>query len=152
MRRCAGLAARRGGWTSPWRRVGSCVGLDGRLDLNGNWGTRLEKSDVPDANARRCAGIKTEVIQRAPADCVGVLVLRKGFAIPTRRIRGLIEVPGRAAISGIALGAVMRPARMLRRSMEIDVRQTWLPNWKHNFKGLNGAIQVHVKESILIVP
>ena len=120
--------------------------------MNGNWGTRLEKPDVADADRWWRAGIKAEVIQRAPADCVGILVLRKGFAIPSRRIRGLIEAPGCAAISSISLGTVLRPARMLRRSVESDIRQTWLENWKHNFKRLNGTVQVHVKQSVLIVP
>ena len=150
------LAARRRGRTRPWRRVGSwcrCrVGPNGSLDLNGNWGTRLEKPDVPDADRWWRAGIKAEVIQRSPADRVGILILRKGFAIPSRRIRGLIEAPGCAAKPGIVLGSVMRPARMLRRSVETDIRQTWLETWKHNFKGLNGAIQIHVKECVLIVP
>src|SRR5262249_26501710 len=93
-----------------------------------------------------------EVVQCAPANRIGILVLRKGFAIPSHRIRGLIETPGCAAIPSISLGTVMRPARMLRWSVETDIRQTWLENWKHNFKGLNGAVQIHVKESVLIVP
>jgi hypothetical protein len=150
------LPTKRGSWASPgrWERswCWCCVGLRGSLDLNGNWGARLEKPDVADADRWWCAGIEAEVIQRSPADRVGILVLRKGFAIPSRRIRGLIEAPGCAAIPGVALGTVMRPARMLRRSVETDIRQARLETWKHNFKGLNGAIQIHVKESVLIVP
>jgi hypothetical protein len=34
--------------------------------------------------------------------------------------------------------------------MEIDIR--WGPPWDDNLEGLDGAIQVHVKDGILIVP
>ncbi len=82
--------------------------------------------------------------------------MRKGFCIPSRRKRRLNEidgkVPGSAAISGIADGAIVRPSRMLRRCMEFGVVYSRLEPWKNNLEGLNGTIQVLIIDGILIMP
>ena len=36
--------------------------------------------------------------------------------------------------------------------MKSDIAQSRRKTWKNNFEGLNGTIQVHVKDGILIVP
>ena len=36
--------------------------------------------------------------------------------------------------------------------MKSDIAQIRRKTWKNNFEGLDGTIQVHVKDSILIVP
>jgi hypothetical protein len=82
--------------------------------------------------------------------------LRKGFRAPSRRKRRLNEidgkVPGSAAISGIADGAIVRPSRMLRRCMEFGVVYSRLEPWKNNLEGLDRAIEVLVIDGVLIVP
>jgi len=45
----------------------------------------------------------------------------------------------------------MCPTRMLRWSVEIDVCDIHSLSYRHA-EGLNGAVQIHVKESVLIVP
>ncbi len=36
--------------------------------------------------------------------------------------------------------------------MKSDIAQIRRKTWKNNFEGLDGAIQVHVKDGVLIVP
>ena len=45
----------------------------------------------------------------------------------------------------------MRPAGMLRRRVKLDVTDIDSRSQRHA-EGLDGAVQVHVKKSILIVP
>ena len=59
---------------------------------------------------------------------------------------------GVPAIASVAYRAIMCPSRMLRRRMKSDVVQIRRKTWKNNFEGLDGAIQVHVKDGVLIVP
>ena len=40
----------------------------------------------------------------------------------------------------------------MRRRVKSDIAQIRRKAWKNNFEGLNGAIQVHVKDGIVIVP
>jgi len=96
-------------------------------------------------------GIKSKVIERAKANRVGVLILCKGFRAPRDGVCVLCHSPRCAAIAGIALGAIMCPARMLRRSVETDVRYVY-PWSKRYSEGLDAAIKVLVIERILIVP
>jgi len=90
------------------------------LNCNHNWRSGLEEADRR-IGILRLIGIKPEVIQCAPANCVGVLVLRKGFGCPSYRIGNLSRSPRRAAKSGISQGAIVCPAWMLRRGVESDV-------------------------------
>lgn len=168
-------------WASPWRwdrswrwrwsrcggRCRSCRGCGGRcrrrvrhersLDFNSNGRTCLKESDVGSAFRRCCGRIEPEIIKRAPPNSVGVLVLRKSFAIPHGRVRKRrrpihSESPGSTAIASVALGPIMCPSRMLRRRMKSDIAQIRRKTWKNNFEGLDGTIQVHVKHSVVIMP
>ena len=100
---------------------------------------------------RRLIGVEPEIIQRAPTNCVRVLVLRKRFRIPSNGTRSLSNTPWYAAVSSISLGAIVCPAWMLRRSVETDVAYINSSVQGHA-KGLNSAVEVHVKQGILIVP
>jgi hypothetical protein len=96
-------------------------------------------------------GVEPEIIQRAPANRIGILIGRKSVRAPGDGACFLVNSPGCAAKSGVPQRAVMCPAGMLRRGMEIDV--TNVDSWsQRHAEGLDGAIEVHVKESILIVP
>ena len=63
-----------------------------------------------------------------------------------------MKVQGVTAIASVALGPIMCPSRMLRRRMKSDIAQIRRKTWKNNFEGLDGTIQVHVKDSVVIVP
>jgi hypothetical protein len=47
---------------------------------------------------RRLVSVKPEIIQRAPANRIGVLILRKCFAVPCYRVTCLSNSPRLAAI------------------------------------------------------
>ena len=66
-------------------------------------------------------GIKPKVIQGAPADRVGVLVLRKRFTVPGYATEGLINSPRSTAVTLIVKRAVVCPAGLLRRRVKTDV-------------------------------
>ena len=61
------------------------------------------------------------------------------------------NIPWRAAIPGISLGAIMRKARMLRWHVKPDVTDVD-PRSQRNSERLNGPIEVLVIERVLIVP
>src|SRR5262245_26657613 len=46
----------------------------------------------------------------------------------------------------------MGPTGMLRRRMECDVIQCRRKRWINHLEGLNGTIQIHVKDGILVMP
>ncbi len=68
-------------------------------------------------------GVKPEVIQCAEANRVGILILRKRFAVPGYGITGLSDSPGRAAVTLVIKRAVVCPARFLRRRVKSDVTE-----------------------------
>lgn len=96
-------------------------------------------------------GIESEIIQRAPANCVGVLVLRERFAIPCQRVGGLGRRPRRAGISLAVKRTVVSESRLLRRCVKPDVSDVNSRCQRHG-EGLNGAIEVFVIERVFIVP
>ena len=96
-------------------------------------------------------GIKPEVIQCPKADCIGIGVLRKRFAVPGYRIRRLSYSPGRAAETQVHECAVVCPAGFLRRRVKADVTYVNSRRQRHA-KGLNSAIQVLVIQGIFIMP
>ena len=96
-------------------------------------------------------GVEPEIIKRAPANRVGVLVLRKCFTGPCQRIGCLIRRPWRAAIPLIVECAVICPARFLRRRMKSDVANIDSGSQRHA-KGLNPSVKVLVVQRIFIVP
>ena len=95
-------------------------------------------------------GVEPEIIQRAPANRICGLVLRKGFAVPRYRT-GLSDLPRRAAIALAPWDVVVCPAGLLTRGVKPDVRDVYSGPERHA-KGLNAAIQVLVIERIFIVP
>jgi hypothetical protein len=96
-------------------------------------------------------GIKSEIVQCSEADCVGILVLRKRFTVPSDRVHYLSNGPRRAAVTLVVKRAVVCPARFLRRRVETDVADVYSRR-ERNTKGLNAAIQVLVIQGVLIVP
>ncbi len=114
------------------------------------------RAGLKEANRRirevwRLVRIKPEVIQRAEANRVGVLILRKSFRAPGDRAWVLGNIPWSAAISSISLGAIMCPAGMLKRRMKSDVRDVDSGSKRHAER-LDPAIEVLVIEIILVVP
>src|SRR4029077_523321 len=130
-----------------WRWRPTCRGLD----CNHHRRTCFEEPDRGIGRLRRLIGVKPEVIQCAPANRVRVLVLRKRFRVPGNGIWGLSNTPWRTAISSISLSSIVCPAGMLRRSVETDVAYV-NPGAQGHAEGLNSAVEVHVKQGILIVP
>ena len=96
-------------------------------------------------------GIKPEVIQRAVANRIRVLVSRKRFRVPGNGASVLGNIPRRAAIPGISHRAIMRKARVLRRRMKRDVSNIDSRSYRHSER-LNRAIEVLVIERVLIMP
>jgi hypothetical protein len=96
-------------------------------------------------------GVEPEIIQCAPANRVGVLILRKGFAVPSDRIAGLSDTPLLAAVTLVVKRAVVCPAGFLRWRVESDVTDVGSSSQRHA-KGLDRAIEVLVIQRILVVP
>ena len=68
--------------------VGVGVGVDppaGAWIATSHWRPCLEEAYCRVGSLRRLIGIKPEVIQCAKANRVSVLILRKGFAVPSDR-------------------------------------------------------------------
>src|SRR5262249_525609 len=82
---------------------------------------------------------------------IGVRILCKGFRAPGDRACVLGNIPRRAAIPGISLGAIMREARMLRRRMKFNVSQLSSRCYRHAER-LDSAIEVLIIERVLIKP
>jgi hypothetical protein len=70
--------------------------------------------------------LKKPVIQRAPVNSLGILILRKRFCLAGYGASGLIDSPGSAAISMVIKSAVVWPARFLRRRVKSDVTNSEL--------------------------
>jgi hypothetical protein len=73
----------------------------------------FEEVDRGVCSLRRPIGVEPEIIQRAPANSVGILILRKRFCLPGYGAGGLIDSPGSAAISLVIKSAVVWPARCI---------------------------------------
>ena len=95
-------------------------------------------------------GVKPEVIQCAEANRVGVLILRKRFAVPGYGITGLSDSPGRAAVTLVVKRAVVCPAGFLRWRVKTDVTDIGARAQRHA-KGLNAAIEIFIEQGIFIV-
>src|SRR5262249_32139859 len=122
-----------------------------RLDLNRHGRAGLKVTYCCVHTLRRLVRIKPEIIQRAPANRIGVLVLHKGLRAPRYRIGSLSRGPGRAAKPGVVKGAIVCPARMLGWGMKSDVANVGTNSQRHT-EGLDSSIQVLVIQSVLIVP
>jgi len=96
-------------------------------------------------------GVEPEIVQRAVANRVGVLILRKSFRGPSDRDSVLGNIPRSAAISLVIERAIIRPTGLLDRRVKADVRNvcSW-PN--RHAERLDRAIEVLVIERVFIVP
>ena len=94
--------------------------------------------------------IKPEVIQRAEANRVGVLILRKSLRAPRNRASVLGHSPRCAAITLIVKRTVVCPGWMLNRRMKFDVRDVCSGS-KRDAKRLDGAIEVLVIERVFVM-
>src|SRR5213596_2131299 len=113
-----------------WRRSGCrcrrrcwcwCWATARRLDLNRHGRAGLKVTYCRVHTLRRLVSVKPEIIQRAPANRIGVLILRKCFAVPCYRATGLSNSPRLAAITLVVKRPVICPTRLLRRPMKADV-------------------------------
>ena len=134
------------GWRRRWQR-------DIPSGLNTNKGRRAGLK-VAYHRVRwigRLIGIEPEIIQRAVANGVGVLILRKRFGVPGNRACVLGNTPWRAAVSLAVKGAIVCPGGMLNRRMKSDVGDVY--SWPNRHaERLDRAVEVLVVESIFIVP
>ena len=96
-------------------------------------------------------GVEPEIIQCAPADRIGILVLRKGFAVPGDGAGLLSHGPRCAAITLVVICAVVCPTGFLGRCVKTDVADDGTGSQRYT-EGLNPAIEVLVIQSILVVP
>ena len=136
----SGLRTRRRRWARPRCRTGSwcwsgtrssacrrCSGWSwcgtaGRcLDCNRHRRTCLKEADRCIGSLWRLIAIEPEVIQRAPANRVRVLVLRERFSAPSNRACVLGNGPGRAAVTLIIFRAIICPTGLLWRSVEANI-------------------------------
>src|SRR5215467_4712844 len=133
-------------------RCWGCVRHERSLDLNTHRRSGLKETDVSSAAGWGRGRIESKIIKRAPPDSVGVLILRKSFAIPGRRKHTVSESPGSTAIALVILRSIISPARFLWRRVKSHIAQVRRKKWIKNFERLNRPIQVHVKNGILIMP
>src|SRR5882724_8820469 len=110
-----------------WRRSRCCCGCRcrrwataRRLDLNRHGRPGLKVSYCCVHTLRGLVSVKPEIIQRAPANRIGVLILRKCFGVPCYRATGLSNSPRLAAITLVVKRPVICPTRLLRRPMKAD--------------------------------
>jgi hypothetical protein len=96
-------------------------------------------------------GIEPEIVKRAEANRVRVLISRKRFRAPGNGACVLGNVPWCGAIAEVSLRAIMRKTRVLRRRMKLDVSHIDSSSYRHAER-LNRAIEVLVIERVLIVP
>src|ERR1700751_5899635 len=100
---------------------------------------------------RRLVGIEPEIIQCAPANRIGVLVLRKGFRRPANGIGRLSNRPWHTSVTLVVKGAVVCPARFLRWRMKVDIADVDSRSYRYTER-LNSPIKVLIIQGILIVP
>ena len=113
--------------------------------------TRLEVRDRTIRFLWRLIRVESEIIKCAPANRVGVLILRQCFTVPGYGIGRLSHRPGSTAITQIVNGTVICPAGLLRRRMKADV--TDVNTWSQGHtERLDSSIEVLVIQGILIVP
>ena len=97
-------------------------------------------------------GVEPEIVQRAVANRVRVLIRRKSFRAPGNRgWVGGISIPWDAAIALIIQRTIVCPAGLLWRSVKSDVTDVDSGSQGHA-EGLNRPIQVLVIEGVFIVP
>ena len=96
-------------------------------------------------------GVEPEIVQRAVANRVRILILRKSFRVPSDRASVLRNRPRRAAVALIVERAVVCPAGLLTRRVKPDVRDVCSWSERHG-EGLDRAVEVLVVQRVFIVP
>jgi hypothetical protein len=99
----------------------------------------------------RLIGIEPEIIQRAKANRVRILILRKSFRVPSDSASVLHNIPRCAAITLIVERAVVCPAGFLTWGVKPDVRDVYSWSERHA-EGLDRAVKVLVVQRVFIVP
>ena len=118
--------------------------------MHRNWRACLKEPNVRSAISRRRGGIKSEVVQCGEANRVGVLVLHKCFAVPSRRRETRSEDPGSTAITSISLYSCVQiqDAAVARGTQRCSLLSGGRAN---DFEGLNRAVEVLVIDGVRIV-
>src|SRR4029077_6571168 len=126
--------------------------LKGRsLDRNHHGRPCLEETDCRIGRKGWLIGIKPEVIQRAEANRVCVLIGRKSFRAPGNEACVLGNIPRNATIASVSLCSVVCKSWMLRRHVKANVTDID-PRSQGDTERLNGPIEVLVIKRVLIVP
>jgi hypothetical protein len=142
--RCGGRSRGCWGWRRTWDASRG-------LDNYPNWRTSLKEAYCRIRRIGPLVGVKPEVIQRAPSNRIGILISRKSFRAPGNGACVLANIPRSAAVTGISDRSIMCPTGMLRRRVKFNVSDIYSSAHRHAER-LNRAVEVHVKESILIMP
>ena len=96
-------------------------------------------------------GVESKVVQCGKANGIGVLILRKRFAVPGDRATRLSDSPRLAAITLVVKRSIICPAGFLRRS--VKRRIAYVNSRRQRYaERLNAAIEVLVVERVLVVP
>ena len=101
---------------------------------------------------RGCGRIEPEIIKCPPANRVGVLVLRKSFVIPSHRARILSKLHGVLLYPCISCVPSLAQPGCCGGAWNPTLLKVTPESWRNDLEGLNGAIQVHVKDGVLIMP
>src|ERR1043166_3942770 len=120
------------------------------LDRHRNGRTGLEEANRCVSGRGRLVGIEPEIIERAPANCVRVAVLRERFAGPRHRIGRLSSCPPRAAEALVVAGPIVSECWTLRRSMKTDIAKG-NASPQRNAEHLDRAVKVFVINGILVM-
>jgi len=143
-RRGSSRSRRCWGWRRTWD---ASRGLDNYL----NWRTSLKEAYRCVRRIGPLVGVKPEIVQRAPPNRIGILIGRKSFRAPGNGACVLANIPRCAAVTGIPDRSIMCPTGMLRRCVKFNI--SYIDSSAHRHaERLDGAIQIHVKESVFIVP
>ena len=95
-------------------------------------------------------GVESKVIHCAIANRVSVLILPKGFAVPTDGSRILSDSPRRATVTLVVERAVIWKARFLWRRVKPDVTDIGTGP-QRDVERLNAAIEIVIVQGILVV-
>ena len=121
------------------------------LNPNDNGRSCLEEAERRIRTLGWSVGIEPEIVQRAPADRIRVLVLRESFRVPGQRTGSLRGWPRCAGVSRISHRPIVGPSRFLRGGMKSDITHGGSSPQRHT-EGLNRAIQVLVINRVLVMP
>ena len=96
-------------------------------------------------------GVEPKIIQCSPADRIRVLIGCERFRAPCNRAGVLSNIPRRAAIALVILGAIVCPTRFLRRRVKSNVADV-NPRSQRYTERLNATVEVLVIDGIFVMP